>query len=489
MRTGTKWLLAIIIIAGLFLRLYHGAELFNYSHDQDLAGWIIKDVLINHHFRLIGQLTSTPGVFIGPLFYYLLIPFYVLFKMDPIGGIYLATGIGAFAIWSCFYVFSKVFNEKVVLISALIYALSPYTVFNDREVVPTMPLMLWSVWFFYSLNLILKGEQKKGFLFAAVLVALIWHINFGLVILLPLFLVALFLSKKKIDFKQLLIAGVITVVLSLPLILFETRHGLSQTKSIIFSATQSQGDVIKGTDKLLKIYDVVIKDVTDLLYGYPAGVPKSLAFWVISVASVLVFLKGKIRKNVFYLMLIWMGVTAGFFALYSKPVSEYYLNSMTVVWIVLMALIVVNMLESRKLTYFGYLLLIAFSVLSFYRFFTYPSNHQGYIERKAVVDYIKIDAALHNFPCVAVSYIVKPGYNLGYRWFFYLDNISTRPVLSNAPVYSITFPLSLVDRVDKTFGSIGVINPDYKKYNEKGIEKSCEGDNFNLTDSMFGYTQ
>lgn len=481
--------MAATVAAGIFLRLKSGAELFNYSHDQDLAGWIVKDVLVNHHYRLIGQLTSTPGVFIGPLFYYLLIPFYMAFKMDPIGGIYLVAGIGAFAIWSSYYVFSKIFNEKVGLISSLIYAVSPYTVFNDREVVPTMPLMLWSVWFFYSLHLVLKGDQKKGFLIAAILAALIWHINFGLIILIPLYPVALFLSKKKLNLKVFLTSIVVAVVLSLPLILFEVRHGFSQTKSVVFSATQSQGDILRGTDKLLKIYDVVIKDVTDLLYGYPAGIPKSLAFWMVSAASFLIFLKGKVKRNVFYLMVMWLGITAGFFAVYSKPVSEYYLNSLTVVWIAFISLTIGSMTDLKKIKYLGYLILAAFTALSFYRFFTYPSNRQGYIERRAVVAYIKEDAALHGYPCLAVSYITSPGYNLGYRWFFYLENISTRAVPTKAPVYSVVFPLSLVDRVDKTFGSLGVINPDYSRYNKKGIEKSCEGENYNLTDSMFGYTQ
>ena len=66
-----NWILILIAAIGLFLRLYKGREMFMYNHDQDLAGWIIKDVIVNHHFRLIGQLTSTPGIFIGPYFYYL----------------------------------------------------------------------------------------------------------------------------------------------------------------------------------------------------------------------------------------------------------------------------------------------------------------------------------------------------------------------------------------------------------------------------------
>jgi len=483
------WIVGFIILVGLFLRLYNGAELFNYTHDQDLAGWIIKDVVVNYHLRLIGQLTSTPGVFIGPLFYYLLIPFYLIFKMDPIGGIYLVAAIGAFAIWSSYYVFSKIFSEKVGLISALVYAVSSYTVFNDREVVPTMPLMLWSIWFFYSLHLILMGNQKKGFLLAAILTALIWHINSGLFILLPIYLVAFIMSKKRLDFKSLFVPFILLIILSAPLILFETRHGFSETKAMIFSATQSQGDILKGTAKLAKIFDVVIKDVADLLWGYPPGVPKTLAFWIVSIATILIFIKRKIEKKTFCIMLIWMLVTTGFFAIFSKPVSEYYLNSLTIVWIAFISVIFATLIESKKVKYLGYLLLALFAYFSFYRFFTYPKNHEGYVERKQVVAYIKADAVVHGYPCVAISYITSPGYNLGYRWFFYLAKVSTRPVSSNAPVYSIVFPLSSVDKFDKSFGALGVINPDYSRYNIKGVAKSCQGDNFNLTDSMFGYTQ
>jgi hypothetical protein len=489
MKINSKWFLVIIIAVGIFLRLHNGAELFNYNHDQDLAGWVIKDVLINHHLRLIGQLTSTPGVFIGAFFYYLLIPFYLVFRMDPIGGIYLVALIGAFAVWSCFYVFSKMFNEKVGLISALIYALSPYIVFNDREVVPTMPLMLWSIWFFYSLHLILKGDQKKGFLLAAILIAFIWHINLGLVILLPIYVVALILSKKKLDFKVFLLSTAILIVLSAPLIFFEARHGFSQTKAIFLSTTQGQGDILRGTAKAAKIFDVVVKDVTNLIWGYPAGIPNSLAFWLVSAASLVVFLKGKIKKDIFYIMTLWFGITVGFFTLYSKTVSEYYLNSLTIVWVAVSAIILENIIESKKFKYVGYLLLVGFSVLSFYRFFTYHANRQGYVERKEVIAYIKADALSRGFPCVSISYITSPGYNLGYRYFIWLDSLKTKEISTKVPVYSVVFPLSGVDKSDKYFGSLGVINPDYSRYNEKTINESCQGYDFNLTDSMFGYTQ
>src|SRR3989304_175279 len=90
----------LILLLGLFLRVYKAQEFFLYSHDQDLLGWFIKDVVVNHHLRLIGQEISTQGIFIGPLFYYLQIPFYLLFGMDPIGSLVPVTLLGLFAIWS-----------------------------------------------------------------------------------------------------------------------------------------------------------------------------------------------------------------------------------------------------------------------------------------------------------------------------------------------------------------------------------------------------
>ena len=63
-----------------------------------------------------------------------------------------------------------------------------------------------------------------------------------------------------------------------------------------------------------------------------------------------------------------------------------------------------------------------------------------------------------------------------------------RPV-SGSPVYSIVFPHSMVDKIDKSFGSLGLIYPDYSRYNENDVNQSCQGANSNLTDPMFGYTE
>jgi len=97
-----NFILILILAIGLFLRSWHPLQLFQYGHDNDLSGWFVRDILFNHHLRLIGQETSSHGIFIGPYFYYLQIPFYLLTRLDPAGSLLLPIILGIFATWSVY---------------------------------------------------------------------------------------------------------------------------------------------------------------------------------------------------------------------------------------------------------------------------------------------------------------------------------------------------------------------------------------------------
>lgn len=178
-----------------------------------------------------------------------------------------------------------------------------------------------------------------------------------------------------------------------------------------------------------------------------------------------------------------------FFTFYSKQVSEYYLNAIFVVWIVVLALSIYHLFVSKKFRLVGVILLIVFAYLNLSKFFTYQDSRQGYIYRKAIVAEIKKDAEKHGYPCVAISFITNPGYDLGYRYLFWLENMHVNRPDSLSPVYTIVFPLKKIFKEDKTFGALGLIYPDYKRYTKKGVAISCSGANSNLTDPMFGYTE
>lgn len=483
-----NYLFFAIIGLGFLLRIFKAKQLFLYSHDQDLAGWIIKDIVVNRHFRLIGQETSTQGIFIGPLFYYLLIPFYVLFNMDPIGGVVMAAVLGLFSIFSVYFVFNSVFGRKSAIIASFIYAVSFYTIFNDREVVPTMPVIAWTVWFFYCLDLILKGSQKRGYLILGILVGLIWHINFALVLLLPLIPLVVVLSKKGIDKKALGTGFIALFITSLPLIIFELRHGFVQTKALYVSLTTPQHAIISGYEKLIRVVHLSSKNVSGLVWGDLSWIRyEALAAFLILV-FVFLAVRKVIDKNQTILMSVWLLIYVSFFSIYSKTVSEYYLNGMIVIWITILTLGISYLLSKKSSKKYGAILLAIFALININRFFSISINRSGYLERKAIVNEIERDAQEKGFPCVSVSYITKPGYDLGYRYFYWQEEMHVNHPGSGSPVYTIVFPLRKDVEVHKTHGAIGLIYPDYPIYDANEVEISCSGENSNLTDSMFGLT-
>lgn len=483
-------LLLIILALGLFFRLFKPAQLFLYSHDQDLAGWVIKDVVVNKHIRLIGQETSTKGIFIGPLFYYMLIPFYFIFGMDPLGGVFMVSLLGLFTIISFYFIFSKIFDERSGLIAAFIYAVSFYLIFNDREVVPTMPVITWSVWYLYSLFLLLKGNQKFAYILLGILLGLVWHINVALALLFILVVIAQILSKRKVILKNLFSGLVALFATSLPLIAFEFRHGFIQSRSFLLSLTQDQADIWSGYKKLERVILLLSRNTSGLLWGALPKLPIGIGLITLSILFLYLALKKIISKNLSILFTSWILLYVVFFSIYSKQVSEYYLNGMMVVWIVVITLFLSSLFERKSTIFWGYVLLVTFFIVNVHRFFNLNINRSGYVERNAIISEIKSDAQTKGFPCVAISYITKPGYDLGYRYLFYFQNLKTKHPSSNAPVYTIVFPLN--DKLfptHKNFGAIGLIYPDYVKYTKEGIQESCVGDNYNLTEPIFGYTQ
>jgi hypothetical protein len=237
------------------------------------------------------------------------------------------------------------------------------------------------------------------------------------------------------------------------------------------------------------VMQLVEKNTSYILFPSTSGVPVRLALFLLIGIFLLLLMARKIPKELALIMVLWQLLYIGFFTVNSLNLSEYYLSGMNVIWIVTIAVTFNYLLEKRFLKAVGITVVIAYSIWNINLVVNSQGNQMGYIQRKAIVEYIKEDAQKHNYPCISISYITNPGYNLGYRYFFYLDDMHVNDPISGSPVYTIVFPLSLVDKFDIRFGVLGLILPDYKKYNQKDVDKSCQGENVNLTDPMFGYTE
>lgn len=480
-------ILGLILLISLFFRTYQVIERYGYGHDAELFSWIVKDIVVNHHPRLLGQLTSAPGIFIGPFFYYLLVPFFLLFNMDPIGALVPVTIIGILTTLSFYVVFSKLFTKTAGIISAFLHAILLTWVGFDRRIVPSTSTNLWMVWYFYVIIQIARGNFSVLPLLG-ILIGLIWHIHIALLPTLFAIPVSFLVSKKIPKLKEFIWFTVAFFVISLPLFIFEAKHNFIQTRNLIENFTVSHGGGV-GWAKLTYIIGVAFKNINNLFIS-PYSLPDVLKpFFVLAILSLSVLLFKKrvlTKKEVIPLLAMTVGVI-GFFTLSSSAVSEYYLYSVEIIFVGLVALTFSVIIKSRAGFYLVILILGSLFVKNLYHFLTDYIYKKDYQERKTVVEFITADAKMKGFPCIGISYITTPGENTGFRYFFYLKNQHLIHPSLDVPVYNIVIPDELsLGEVKQKFGHIGIIPP-AKIPPKEIIEKSCQTPNTNLSDPLFGY--
>lgn len=483
-------ILLLIILIGLFFRTYAVVERLEFGHDGDLYSWIVKDIIVNHHFRLIGQLTSAPGIFIGGLFYYLLIPFFLLSNMDPIGGIFLSITISLVTLLSYYFVFSRLFNIKVGLIVTFLYAVLLSPVNSDRWVVPTITANLWTVWYFYTLICISRTNFKVLPLLG-ILIGLIWHVHIALIPTLIAVPISVILSKKIPNKKQIFTFLIFLFIVSSPFLLFELRHNFQQINAIVANFITSR-DGATGFYKFTLVLEMINKNINTLLLAPNSfKVTSHTGFTFLILASAVLLIKNRVlQKKEYLIILSWILGVIAFFSISSSPISEYYFSNIEILFIYLLGLFLYLIFELKLIGKIIVLSLLFF-LLSKNLFFIITKDYynKGYLEKKGVVDFIDKDYRDKGFPCIGISYITALGENVGFRYFFYLKNTYIVRPSTEVPVYNIVIPDELsLNEVEKKFGHIGVITPKNIPSREI-IEESCKTPETNSSDNMFGYTE
>src|SRR5689334_11801918 len=76
------FILAVFVLA-LFVRIYRTEDLMGFYYDQGRDGIVIWKLWHEGKPFLIGPVTGLAGIFLGPLYYYLIAPFYLIGGGDP----------------------------------------------------------------------------------------------------------------------------------------------------------------------------------------------------------------------------------------------------------------------------------------------------------------------------------------------------------------------------------------------------------------------
>jgi 4-amino-4-deoxy-L-arabinose transferase-like glycosyltransferase len=93
---------------------------------------VVKRMIVDQKWTLLGPTASVGGFFLGPIYYYFMLPFLWFWKLDPTGPAVMVALFGIATIYLVFRVGKDFFGDLAGLIAASLYAVSPVVIAYSR---------------------------------------------------------------------------------------------------------------------------------------------------------------------------------------------------------------------------------------------------------------------------------------------------------------------------------------------------------------------
>jgi len=426
-------LLPIICILCLaaYLRLHRIQDYMTFLGDEGRDVLIVKRMIVDHKLTLLGPTASVGGFFMGPIYYYFMLPFLWAWNLNPVGPAVMVAFFGIATVGLIYIIGKEWFSKGVGLIASLLYALSPIVIAYSRSswnpnIVPFFALA--SVYFLEKW----RDRKKVSHLFIVGLCAGI-GIQLHYIYLFLIVTEGLFLAYhyKKVDIKALLMLLAGFVLGFSPFLAFEFRHGFTNTRAIfefVFAG--------KDTGFSMRTMLGTVRDVATRLFGrFLLTIPESgtlgnlpyttRTLWICTQTTLTVIgFVALIKETKKYrlIMMLWFLVPLLFFGLYRKNIYDYYFGIFFPLPFFLTAL---SLQMVSRIRVFGKfiagIMLISLIVLNWQgRPFRYEPNRQlAQVEliSKAVVE--KTENKPFNFALVTTG-----NSDHAYRYFFEIWNKS-----------------------------------------------------------------
>ena len=101
--TLVHWIIFITLICASFLRLYNIPSTVQFLGDQGRDALIVADIFKKLDPVFIGPVTSVGNMYLGPLYYYFMLPFLFLTYPSPMGPVYAVALLGIVTVFLLFY--------------------------------------------------------------------------------------------------------------------------------------------------------------------------------------------------------------------------------------------------------------------------------------------------------------------------------------------------------------------------------------------------
>lgn len=259
------WLFLILCL-GIFLRFWKIQQWQHLTYDQSRDYIILKRILVDHKFTLVGPTVSiAPGFFLPPLYYYSLLPFIWLSRFHIVGPDIYTAIFGVLSIAVYYFLAKDLFGKFPALFTSFIVAINPYLIQTSRHAWNPNTLFFYMLVFILSSERYIFGRKRKYLLLAGF--SLGWAIGLHLtaVVFLPFFGYLIYKEFKEKSVDNITFVSIfLFLVVFLPLAIFDFRHGFPISRAgLSYLKTQNSPNGGEG------VFLIQLKEVFIDLFKMP----------------------------------------------------------------------------------------------------------------------------------------------------------------------------------------------------------------------------
>lgn len=277
----TTVLLLLVLVFGVFLRLYHFHDWLHFELDQARDARLVDDAFFNDpggpgELPLLGMRAAGSSLRLAPGFYYLQYASALVFGMTPSGIALFVPILSALSV-GLMYLFSRrFFSRELSLSVASLFSVSTFIVLYGRFAWNPNPLPFFSLAGFYSLlRAVDPAEERRGrfFVLFAFFLGLATNMHFLAFMAYPVVAIAFLLFRRpKFSLRVWIAAVFAAFVFYVPVLLNEFETGFANSKAFMESVTEtSSEDGHSVAEKLFRDISEHGRGYLMLTTGYEQG--------------------------------------------------------------------------------------------------------------------------------------------------------------------------------------------------------------------------
>lgn len=352
---------------------------------------VVEQMIVHHKFTLLGPTASVGGFFLGPIYYYFMLPFLWAFNLNPVGPAVMVALFGIATVYLVYLLTKTLFNEWVGLGASILYAMSPVVIAYSRSSWNPNLVPFFSTLMIYLMYQTVTGNKWRNLFWIGVILGIGLQLHYLFLFLFPMVGLWFFLYGRQKKYGRYYLLGTIGFFIGYaPFLVFEFRHGFPNTWSMIRFILSGKDTGFSAMVFFKTLSDVVFRLFGRLTFRLPQNeIWKSLPKWEITswivgtytaaVVSILLLLKyvQSLKAKNYVLLAIWLLPVLILFGFYKKGIYDYYFGIFFSLPFIFVAMIWHEFRKNRPGVALSAISFVGLAILNWQgRPFLYPPNNQ-----------------------------------------------------------------------------------------------------------------